>query len=117
MTAGSPATPEVVPHPWPTQVLLIDDAVEVHLLLRLRLEVEGFLVVAEAASCAEAIALVQAHHPEAVVLDVALRDGLQALVDPLIQRLRVVTTAPPPAPAAGELSAADAGPRRHHPHR
>jgi signal transduction histidine kinase/CheY-like chemotaxis protein len=79
VTAGAPATPEVVRHPWPTQVLLVDDAAEVRLLLRLRLEVEGFLVVAEAASCAEAIALVQEHLPEAVVLDVALRDGLQAL--------------------------------------
>lgn len=69
------------------RVLLADDTPEIRLLLRMALELEGgFEVVAEAADGAQALHLADDHHPDAVILDLAMpvMDGLEAI--PAIRR-------------------------------
>ena len=66
----------------PLRVLLVDDAADVRLLVRMLLsERDGIEVVAEATNGLEAIELAAALHPDLIVLDVALPelDGLAAL--------------------------------------
>src|SRR5260370_11868877 len=64
------------------RVVVADDTADVRKLLRVGLESDGnFEVVAEAADGEEAIAMVAAHRPDAVLLDVAMPvlDGLEAI--------------------------------------
>ena len=66
----------------PIRVLLVDDAADIRVLLKLVLEFDNeFVVVAEAADGAEAVRLATEHQPELVVLDIAMpvMDGLDAL--------------------------------------
>ena len=66
----------------PIRIVLIDDADDLRLLLRLALEREpDFTVVAEAADGASGVAAVAAHTPHLVLLDISMpvMDGLQAL--------------------------------------
>jgi len=66
------------------RLAVVDDSDEIRLLARLGLdEADGFSVVAEASDGAEALAVVDAHLPDVVVLDVAMpvMDGLQALAE------------------------------------
>lgn len=66
------------------RLALVDDSDEIRLLARLGLDdADGFSVVAEASDGAEALAVVDAHLPDVVVLDVAMpvMDGLQALAE------------------------------------
>jgi DNA-binding NarL/FixJ family response regulator len=72
----------------PIRVLLVDDAADIRVLLKLVLEFDAeFTVVAEAANGEEAIRLSAEHQPDLVVLDVAMpvMDGMDAL-----QQLREV---------------------------
>jgi DNA-binding NarL/FixJ family response regulator len=76
-------------------VLLVDDAPDLRLMLRLNLEGSGrFAVLAEAEDGEQGVALADAHQPDLVLLDIAMprQDGLTAL--PLIRaaspRSRVV---------------------------
>jgi len=72
--------------PAPTRVVIVDDAEELRILLRLALDrEEDFSVVAEAADGETGVAAVIAHQPDLVLLDIAMPvlDGLQAL--PLIR--------------------------------
>ena len=72
--------------PGPLRVVIVDDAEELRILLRLALDREGdFSVVAEAADGETGVAAVIAHQPDLVLLDIAMPvlDGLQAL--PLIR--------------------------------
>ena len=64
------------------RVLVVDDAPDIRLLVRLALDSsDGYSVVAEAATGVEAIELAARHQPDVVLLDVSLpgMDGLQAL--------------------------------------
>jgi DNA-binding NarL/FixJ family response regulator len=66
----------------PIRVLLVDDAADIRVLLKLVLEFDAeFTVVAEAANGEEAIRLSAEHQPDLVVLDVAMpvMDGMDAL--------------------------------------
>lgn len=65
----------------PTTILIADDHGVVREGLRVMLEREGFLVVAEAATGREAIELVSIHRPRVALLDIRMPDldGLQAL--------------------------------------
>jgi DNA-binding NarL/FixJ family response regulator len=75
--------------PPPIRVLLVDDAADLRVLLKLVLELDAeFVVVAEAANGEEAVRLSQEHQPDLIVLDVAMpvMDGLDAL-----QQLRQVS--------------------------
>jgi diguanylate cyclase (GGDEF)-like protein len=75
------------PHGAPMRVVLADDTASIRQLIALNLELDRrFEVVGEAANGADAVALVEALAPDAVVLDVAMpvMDGLQAI--PLIRR-------------------------------
>ncbi|BEP12580.1 hypothetical protein acdb102_08910 [Acidothermaceae bacterium B102] len=72
----------------PIRVLLVDDAADIRVLLKLVLEFDDeFVVVAEAANGEEAIRLSAEHQPDLVVLDIAMpvMDGMDAL-----QQLRLV---------------------------
>jgi len=64
------------------RVVLADDAADIRALLRVTLEADGrFDVVGEAEDGAQALAIVAAAQPEALVLDFAMpvMDGLQAI--------------------------------------
>ena len=79
--------PSVLPAS-PIRVLLVDDAADIRVLLKLVLEFDDeFVVVAEAANGEEAIRLSAEHQPDLVVLDIAMpvMDGMDAL-----QQLRLV---------------------------
>jgi len=81
------SVPTVVPAS-PIRVLLVDDAADIRVLLKLVLEFDDeFVVVAEAANGEEAIRLSEEHQPDLVVLDIAMpvMDGMDAL-----QQLRLV---------------------------
>ncbi len=68
------------------RILVVDDAEDIRMLLRLRLERSGaYDVVGEAADGLEAVEQAQALQPDVVLLDIAMprMDGLQAL--PLIR--------------------------------
>ena len=76
---GGPASRKV-------RVLLVDDLSDIRLVMRLLLEADGRTeVVGEASDGAQAVALVQELHPDAVILDLRMpgMDGVQAL--PLIR--------------------------------
>ena len=65
----------------PIRVLLVDDAADIRVLLKLVLEFDDeFVVVAEAANGEEAIRLSAEHQPDLVVLDISMPrlDGLTA---------------------------------------
>jgi DNA-binding NarL/FixJ family response regulator len=67
--------------------LLVDDAAELRLFVKLELEESGrFSVVAEAGDGASAAELAELHQPDLVLLDIAMpvQDGLEAL--PRIRR-------------------------------
>ncbi len=64
------------------RVLLADDTPEMRLLLRVTLESDGrFEVVADASDGREVLALLEAHEPDLLVLDMAMpeMDGLEVL--------------------------------------
>lgn len=64
------------------RVLLVDDADEIRLLVRMMLEIDGrFEVVGDAADGVEALELLEASAPDVVVLDMAMptMDGLEVL--------------------------------------
>lgn len=76
-TAGTPRT-----------ILLADDAADIRSLLRMILEFTGpFTIVAEATNGAEAVDLAERHHPDLVLLDLAMpvMDGLEALPQILLR--------------------------------
>ena len=63
-------------------VLLVDDADDLRLMLRVNLEHTGrFKIVAEGTDGAEGIALAREHRPDLVLLDIAMpvQDGFEAL--------------------------------------
>jgi DNA-binding NarL/FixJ family response regulator len=64
------------------RVVIVDDSADIRDVLRMALErQDDFTVVAEAADGQEAVAVVSAHKPHVVLLDIAMpvMDGLQAL--------------------------------------
>jgi len=66
------------------RVLLVDDADELRLLVRIALEMDGrFEVVGDAANGLEAIALLEREDPDVIVLDMAMpeMDGLEVLAE------------------------------------
>ena len=61
---------------------MVDDTAEIRRLLRMTLEFDGrFFVVEEAGDGAAAVRMAGEHHPDAVILDLAMpvMDGLQAI--------------------------------------
>ncbi len=68
------------PRSTPGTILVVDDVTDLRTLLAVALEDEGYAVV-EARSGKEALAAIQTHHPDLVLLDVVLpdADGLQIL--------------------------------------
>jgi DNA-binding NarL/FixJ family response regulator len=63
-------------------VLLVDDAPDLRLMLRLNLEESGrFAVLGEAADGAEGVSMAREHQPDLVLLDIAMpvQDGFEAL--------------------------------------
>ena len=77
------------PHPDPLRVLVVDDTPDLRDLLTMALERTGeFEVVAHAANGREAVDAAAAHHPDLVLLDIAMpvMDGLEAL--PLVRAAR-----------------------------
>lgn len=69
-------------HPHPYRVVIADDVEDLRTLYRLVLEASGsFEIVAEAATGVDAVALATAHHPDLVLLDLAMpgMDGVEAL--------------------------------------
>ena len=78
MLAATPVPPAVPP----IRVLLVDDAADIRILLKLVLEFDAeFTVIGEAANGEEAIRMSQEHQPDLIVLDIAMpvMDGLDAL--------------------------------------
>jgi PAS domain S-box-containing protein/putative nucleotidyltransferase with HDIG domain len=76
----------------PIRVLLVDDDASIRMLLRFTLESEGtFEICGEAGDGSEALAMVQAAQPDAVVIDLAMpiMGGLQAI--PRIRQLSPAT--------------------------
>lgn len=67
------------------RVLIADDAPDIRLLLRMYLTDSRIEVVGEATNGSEAVDMAGSHHPDAVILDLAMpvMDGLQAI--PLIK--------------------------------
>jgi CheY-like chemotaxis protein len=61
--------------PRPARVLIVDDAAPFRQVVRELLERRGYVVVGEAASAASALAEAARVRPDAVLLDVHLRDG------------------------------------------
>ena len=63
----------------PIKVMLIDDVDHVRRMLRNMLDLDGFTVVAEAASGAAAIAEIEAADPDVVVIDYSMpeMDGIE----------------------------------------
>jgi DNA-binding NarL/FixJ family response regulator len=61
-------------------VVVADDSADIRLLLRLRLEQEGYRVLGEATDGVELLALIDRVRPEVILLDVAMpgMDGLEA---------------------------------------
>jgi CheY-like chemotaxis protein len=58
----------------PIKVMLVDDVDHVRRMLRNMLDLDGFTVVAEAASGADAVEAVAAADPDVVVIDYAMPD-------------------------------------------
>src|SRR3954471_23463997 len=63
----------------PIKVMLVDDVDHVRRMLRNMLDIDGFVVVAEAASGADAITEVDAADPDVVVIDYSMpeMDGIE----------------------------------------
>ena len=64
----------------PIKVMVVDDTVHVRRMLRNMLELDGFVVVAEAGSAEEALATIADADPDVVVIDYKMPDvnGLEA---------------------------------------
>ena len=75
----------------PVRVLIADDAPDIRLLLRMYLADNRLTVVGEATNGVEAVEMVKAERPDAVILDLAmpLMDGLEAI--PLIKEAAPAT--------------------------
>jgi DNA-binding NarL/FixJ family response regulator len=73
------------------RAVIVDDTPDIRMLTRMALEMEGISVVAEAENGQEGIAVVAAHRPDVVILDMAMpvMDGLEAL--PHIKRVSPCT--------------------------
>lgn len=73
------------PDPDALRVLIADDAADIRLLLRMYLSGSKLDVIGEAANGKDAVTLVTAHRPDAVILDLSMpvMDGLEAI--PLIK--------------------------------
>jgi DNA-binding NarL/FixJ family response regulator len=84
----------------PVAVLIVDDNARFRVRARLRLEADGYTVVAEASDGASALEAVRLHRPSVVLLDIGLPDisGLS-----LAERL----TAEPDAPSVVLTSTRD----------
>lgn len=69
--------------PRPTSIILADDDARFRALVRSVLEEDGYLVVGEASSAAEAVALVRDLRPDAAVIDLVMEgsDGLSTVAD------------------------------------
>jgi CheY-like chemotaxis protein len=63
----------------PIKVMLVDDVDHVRRMLRNMLDLDGFTVVAEASSGAEAVAAIDAADPDVVVIDYSMpeMDGIE----------------------------------------
>ena len=63
----------------PIKVMLVDDVDHVRRMLKNMLDLEGFVVVAEAASGADALGAIDAADPDVVVIDFSMpdMDGIQ----------------------------------------
>ena len=63
----------------PIKVMLVDDVDHVRRMLRNMLDLDGFTVVAEAASGADAVSTIDAADPDVVVIDYAMpeMDGIE----------------------------------------
>lgn len=75
----------------PVRVLIADDAPDIRLLLRMYLADSRLRVVGEATNGVEAVEMVKAEQPDAVILDLAMpvMDGLEAI--PLIKEAAPAT--------------------------
>ncbi|MAS55364.1 MAG: hypothetical protein CMJ44_12220 [Pimelobacter sp.] len=73
--------------PDPMRVVIIDDTADLRELLKIALTRGGFQVVGEAGDGQQGIDMVRLHHPDVVLLDLAMpvMDGIEAL--PQIRRL------------------------------
>lgn len=58
----------------PIKVMVVDDTVHVRRMLRNMLELDGFVVAAEAGSAEEALATIDAADPDVVVIDYKMPD-------------------------------------------
>ncbi|TXR57123.1 response regulator transcription factor [Quadrisphaera setariae] len=76
-----------------TRVVLVDDHPVVRLGLRALLEQEGFVVVAEAGTCQEAVRAAGDHAPDVVLMDLQLGGGPGGAE--ATRRIRALTDAPP----------------------
>lgn len=70
----------------PRTVVLVDDCPDVRAVVSAVLQAEGYRVLAEAGSIAEAPAVVAAADPDAVIVDHQLGDGLGVSVIPELKR-------------------------------
>ena len=58
----------------PIKVMVVDDTVHVRRMLRNMLELDGFVIVAEAGGAEEALASIDAADPDVVVIDYKMPD-------------------------------------------
>jgi len=64
-----------------TTVLIAEDASSTRMALKLMLDVHGYEVVAEAADGVEAVEMFMEHHPDVVLMDIAMprKHGIDAI--------------------------------------
>ncbi|MFC7469168.1 response regulator transcription factor [Actinomadura keratinilytica] len=85
-----PAATDEPPTPHPVRLLLCDDHAVVRASLRALLSsAPGIEVVAEAGSGEEALALTTLHHPDLVLMDLQLGEGIDG-----VETTRRLTTLP-----------------------
>lgn len=83
LSGGNPTSkgdPSATASPTPRRVVIAEDEVLIRLDLKEMLQEEGYQVVAEAGDGERAVALVEEHHPDLVILDVKMPvlDGISA---------------------------------------